>query len=102
MARVVISDLADSDTEEVLDYLSLEAGPRIAARYAEEFERLYDRLAEFHDSGSARPALGPYVRIGVVLPYIVIYEHAPDDELVIVLRIVHGHMRLSGRMLRRC
>jgi toxin ParE1/3/4 len=47
-----------------------------------------------------RPALGPDIRIGVILPYIVIYSHTETDGIVRVLRIVHGSRRVSGKLLR--
>jgi plasmid stabilization system protein ParE len=34
-----------------------------------------------------------------VSPYIVIYEHDPAGETVIVLRIVHGRRKITGDLL---
>ncbi len=99
MTRVVVASIADDDTAEILSYLAVQAGPRIAVRYARMFEGLYERLAIYPDSGPARPALGPNVRIGIVLPYIVIYEHHPGEGLVTILRIVHGSRKIAGTML---
>jgi toxin ParE1/3/4 len=75
MTRVVISTAADADTDEILAFLIRHAGLATAARYNSLFETLYDRLAVHPDSGSPRPLLGENVRIGIVPPYIVIYEH---------------------------
>jgi toxin ParE1/3/4 len=44
--------------------------------------------------------LGPNVRIGIVSPYIVIYRYAKNDDLVVVLRILHGRRKITGKMLR--
>ena len=77
----------------IIAYLAGKAGYDVAARYIASFEKLYDRLADHPDSGAPRPALGPQVRIGIVPPYIVIYEHDATDDAVIVLRIVHGRRR---------
>ncbi len=100
MASVVVSSLADADADGILEHLIGEAGPRTAARYAARFERLYDRLTTHPPLGPRRPALGALARIGIVWPYIVIYEYEPAADRVSVLRIVHGHRRISGRMLR--
>ncbi len=99
MARVVVSAPADADTAEIIAYLTAKAGYNVAARYVASFEELYDRLADHPLAGAPRPALGPNVRIGIVPPYIVIYEHAKTDGAVTILRIVHGRRRITGRLL---
>src|ERR1700674_980289 len=75
MTRVVISSVADADTAEILPYLARKAGRATAARYNTLFERLYDRLIDQPETCPPRRALGPNVRIGIVPPYIVIYDH---------------------------
>jgi toxin ParE1/3/4 len=99
MARVVISFVADADTAGILAHLTNKAGRAIAAKYNALFENLYDRLAVHPDSGPRRPLLGPHVRIGIVPPYIVIYDHEPAADLVIILRIVDGRRRITGNLL---
>jgi toxin ParE1/3/4 len=99
MARIVVSFAADADTAGILSYLTNKAGRATAAKYNALFESLYDRLALHPDSGPRRPVLGPNVRIGIVPPYIVIYDHEPAANLITVLRIVDGRRRISGRLL---
>lgn len=99
MARVVVTSPADADTADIIAYLAAKAGYNVAARYIAAFEKLYDRLADHPESGAPRPVLGPHVRIGVVSPYIVIYEHDETDDTVVVLRIVHGRRRITGKLL---
>src|SRR6266487_2736455 len=99
MARVIIASSADADTAEILTHLTSTAGWRIAAKYDELFERLYDRLTDHPAIGAPRTALGPNIRIGIVSPYIIIYLHNIDDDTVTVLRIVHGRRRISGKLL---
>jgi toxin ParE1/3/4 len=99
MARVVVSSVADADTAEILAYLARKAGRATAAKYNALFEHLYDRLTDQPDTGPPRRALGPNVRIGIVPPYIVIYDHEPAANLVTVLRIVHGRRRITGKLL---
>jgi toxin ParE1/3/4 len=101
MAHVIISSPADADTDYILADLASKAGRRVAAKYDALFENLYDRLADSPDIGPPRPSLGANVRIGIVAPYIVIYEHAPAADLVTVLRIVHGRRRITGKLLLR-
>jgi toxin ParE1/3/4 len=100
VARVVVTPSADADAAEIIADLEAKAGFVVAARYNASFERLYDILADFPGTGPPRPALGAHIRIGVVLPYIVIYSHTETDGVVRVLRIVHGSRRISGTLLR--
>ena len=98
MARVVITEPADADVQAIIAYLSREAGHRVAAKYAQEFDAAYDRLADFPGIGPRRPALGLDTRIWVVRPYVIIYEHIGDT--VTVLRILHGRRDISRRLVR--
>jgi toxin ParE1/3/4 len=99
MARVIVSFMADADTAHILTYLTSRSGRATAAKYNALFENLYDRLAVHPDSGPRRPVLGPNVRIGIVPPYIVIYDHEPAADLITVLRIVDGRRRITGNLL---
>src|SRR3954454_16608286 len=99
MARIIIAAAADADTDGILTDLATKAGRRTAAKYLDLFERLYDRLAEHPASGPRRAALGPQVRIGIIAPYIVIYDHSEADDTVTVLRVVHGRRKISGALL---
>jgi toxin ParE1/3/4 len=101
MARVIIAATADADTDGILVDLAAKGGRRLAAKYNDLFENLYDRLGDFPGSGAPRPAIGADIRIGIVSPYIVIYRHSVDNDTVTVLRIVHGRRRITGELLHR-
>jgi toxin ParE1/3/4 len=55
----------------------------------------------FPHSGAPRLGLGSDIRIGVVRPYVVIYRYLADDDIVTVLRVVHGRRRIIGSLLTR-
>ncbi len=99
MARVIVAAPADADTADIIAYIAAKAGYNVAGQYVVSFEKLYDRLAGHPGSGATRPALGPRVRIGIVSPYIVIYEHDAASDTVTILRIVHGRRRITGKLL---
>ncbi len=99
MARLVITASADADIAAIASDLATKAGAEVAVRYYAEFDRLYRRLEEFPESGAPRPALGPLVRIGVVAPYIVIYEYAEAEGVVTIMRILHGRRRITRHLL---
>ena len=99
MARVVITAPADADSTEIIRDLTAKAGELVADRYGADFDALYLRLAAFPEIGSPRPKLGRFIRVGLVSPYVVVYRHVPDDDLVAIIRIVHGRRRITRRTL---
>ncbi len=101
MARVILSLLAQADSAYIVIGLATKAGHKVAAKYASDFEALYERLAAHPESGPCRPAIGEHVRIGIVSPYVVIYEHDQASDVVTIFRIVHGRRKITGDLLRR-
>ncbi|MBI1867622.1 MAG: type II toxin-antitoxin system RelE/ParE family toxin [Methylocystis sp.] len=91
----------DADSAAIYAELDAKAGKPTVLKYRALFRRLYEHLADFPDSGPPRYNLGPKIRIGVVSPYIVIYRHVEADNTLIVLRIVHGKRKITGKMLQR-
>ena len=98
-ARIVFTESADSDSAYIYADLHGKAGTPTVVKYRALFRRLYERLADFPKSGAPRPKLGPHIRVGIVSPYIVIYRYSEADNSVIVLRIVHGRRKITGKLL---
>jgi len=98
MARVVVTEPAKRDVRRILSDLTERAGYRVATNYAADFKAAYRRLAAMPDIGSPRPALGPTTRVVIILPYLVIYEH--QDNVVTVLRVLHGKRNITRDLLR--
>jgi len=101
VARVVLTASADSDTAYILADLAAKAGASVAARYAGDFDAVYRRLEQFPGSGSPRRAYGSLLCIGVVSPYTIYHEYSEAEDVVTIMRIVHGHRRFTRRMLNR-
>ncbi|WP_442755160.1 type II toxin-antitoxin system RelE/ParE family toxin [Methylocystis sp. JAN1] len=99
MAHILVSSAADADAAAIIADLGSKAGATIAARYDADFDGLYQRLSEYPESGAPRPVLGPAVRVCVISPYVVIYQHAPRENAVIILRIVHGRRDINRKLL---
>ena len=100
MARIILTRDADADSASIIADLAEKAGARVADRYEADFDRVYDRLADYPQSGAPRPRLGEHVRICVVSPYTIFYEYAEGDDEVIIMRIAHGRRKVSRRFLR--
>ena len=99
IARVIVTDLADADTAQILDEIIREAGYRAADKFNARVEDLYDRLGSHPDSCQARPKLGANIRVGVVHPYLVIYRHAEGADTASIIRIIHGRRKITRRLL---
>lgn len=101
MARVRVSTTADADIVRILAAIAREAGGATARKFNARFEALFDTLEAFPDSCPARPALGLHIRVGVVYPYLVIHRHVPgeDDDVVGIVRILHGRRRITRKLV---
>lgn len=99
MARLRISVQAETDAAAIVAILHEQAGAQVAIRYRLEFETLFERLIMFPRSGVRRPSLGRHTRIGVVSPYVVLYEFGANDEATI-LRIVDGRRRITRNLVQ--
>jgi len=100
VASVVLTSLADADIAHIIDDLNRLAGVNVADRYDANFDILYRCLARYPDSGAPRPKLGAHVRISAVSPYVVIYEHIEDDDVVMIMRIIHGRRNITRKLVR--
>jgi toxin ParE1/3/4 len=100
MTKVVVSDAAHRDLLTILGDVAVAASEKIATFYAAEVDRFYARLALFPESGSLRRALGADARIGVVYPYVIVYDYLENEDTAIILCIVHGRRRITRRLVR--
>jgi toxin ParE1/3/4 len=101
MANLVVTDDADADLEEILSYLEREAGSRVAETYGRKIGECLTNLVAFPGIGTLRPALGPDTRIGIVRPYILIYDYAAVTDTLTLLRIVHGKRNITAQLIRQ-
>ncbi len=100
MAKVEIASTADADVEEILEYLAEKAGDPTVVKYAQDFDKLYDHLALYPESCPRRPRLAPTARIAIVSPYVVLYVYSATDDTVTIVRVVHGHRRITRKLFR--
>jgi toxin ParE1/3/4 len=99
MARVIVSEVADEDLSRISARLAHEAGSRVARKYGLRFERLFELIAQRPEICAARPRLGPFIRVGVVFPYVVIYRHIAGEDIASVLRVVDGRRNIVRSLL---
>jgi toxin ParE1/3/4 len=100
MPRVIVTPRADRDIVATLDYLTRNAGARVASKYANAIDEAIAGLEDMPGTAAPRPALGPDIRITVVWPYLIIHEHKRGDEELYVLRVVHGRRHITADILR--
>ena len=101
MTRLLVTAEAETDINDILDYLHREAGVRVAVSYGRKFAATIERLVEAPGIGAPRRALGAEVRIGIVPPYILIYEFSAADDTLTLLRVVHGKRNITRRLITR-
>jgi plasmid stabilization system protein ParE len=99
MARVVVTEAALRDEAGIVAELLTKAGYRVAEKYKVLFDRVYRLLTDHPAVGPVRPQLGSHVRIWIVAPYVLIYELSESEDVVTVLRIVHGRRKIAGSLL---
>jgi toxin ParE1/3/4 len=68
MTGLIVAADADADFNDIVAYLSREAGAGIAAQYGRRFSLTLERLLKFPQSGAPRPMLGQNVRVAIVFP----------------------------------
>jgi toxin ParE1/3/4 len=101
MTRLTVTADAETDANDILDYLEREAGPRVAGDFGRRFRIAIGRFVDLPETGPPRPALGLNVRVSIVFPYVLIYEYSRDDDAVTLLRILHGRRNITRRSLSR-
>ena len=101
MTSLVVTTDADADFDDILAYLRREAGIHLAVGYGGRFDLALQRLIKFPQSGPRRPALGKNVRIAIVPPYLLIYDYTPEDDRIILLRVLHERRNITGELVRR-
>jgi plasmid stabilization system protein ParE len=99
--RLVVTRDAENDLADLLAYLQREANSVVAEEFGRDVRATLLRLTEFPDSGAPRPEFGAYVRMSIIYPYLLFYDHPPDHPELTLLRILHGKSNLSAEILMR-
>lgn len=100
MTEVTVAPQARSDLVRIVDHLGEVASPATAIRWNARLWATIDGIAHFAGTGAPRQRLGRNIRIKVVKPYIVIYEHELGSGVAHVLRVLHGRRRITPKLLR--
>jgi plasmid stabilization system protein ParE len=101
MAEFRLSSAAQTDFDEITDYLMEVAGRTIAADYGERLRAAVNRVAESPGIGAPRQHLGPETRLIIVGRYLIFYDGGPDSDTVHVLRILHGSRNITPELIAR-
>jgi toxin ParE1/3/4 len=96
MIRPELTGEAEADLDEAWDYIARN-NPTAADRLIDAIVKTAHQLAQFPESGRARPEFGPDIRSFVVSPYVLFYR--PIEGTIQVLRVLHGR-RDIGRIMR--
>jgi toxin ParE1/3/4 len=101
VTRLVVSRDAEKDLATILAYLKDEANAIVAEEFGHDLRRTLLRLLQFPESGALRPELGPHMRLAIVYPYLLLYDHAASQVELTLLRILHGKSNITAEILMR-
>jgi toxin ParE1/3/4 len=92
MLPIIRTAQAESDLEDILDYLD-QRNPQAAERFAAAVDGRCAQLSHLPEIGRARQELGPGLRSLVIEQYLLFYRITPIA--IEVLRILHGARDLN-------
>ncbi len=91
--KVQLAAIADVDLEDIGDHIALQS-PSRAVTFIRELRVRAHRIGDFPHAGPPRFHWGADVRIAIHGPYLLVYR--VRDEMVQVLRVVHGARNLNA------
>ena len=91
--RVVLSNQAEIDLEEIGDYIASDS-PARALSFVRELRVHFQQIAKAPLAYAQRPELGDGVRACTHGNYLILF--IPDEDEVLVARVVHGRRDLAG------
>jgi toxin ParE1/3/4 len=91
--RVVLSNQAEIDLEEIADYIAAD-NPARAVSFVRELCDHFERIAQTPLAYPQRPELGDGVRCCTHGNYLILF--IPDEGEVFVARVVHGRRDLGS------
>jgi addiction module RelE/StbE family toxin len=96
MAKLVWSERAATDIEDIYDYIAKDS-PTYAQYQTEHIVTAVERLEQFPESGRHLPEF-PHLphREVIVGRYRVIYRYEPQREAVYLVTVVHGSRLLQS------
>jgi toxin ParE1/3/4 len=95
--RVVFSELAARQLDELYEFIAAQAHPDVAMGYIERIESFCRGLETFPERGTARPELRPGLRtLGFERRATVAF--AVTDDRVVILQILYGGQDVAGRL----
>ena len=90
--RVVLSNQAEIDLEEIGDYIA-EDNPVRAVSFVREMREHFQQIAKAPLAYTQRPELGDGVRSCTHGNYLILF--IPDEREILVARVVHGRRDLG-------
>ncbi len=93
MKAIVLRRSADRDLDDIYDWIAAD-DPVAAERHIRRIVAAAERLADFPETGRARPEIGEGARSVTVGRYLLLYRI--ERECVDIVRIVHGAREVAG------
>ena len=97
--RIVYTAPASRDLDEIDDYLTTVAGPVVAERLVEEIIAAAETLGVMPTRQRERAKLGQGLRSIPVRNHMIFYR--VDDDVVSILRVIHGSRDITEKLFSR-
>ena len=89
MKRVVVTEPAERDLNQIKTYLGDKAGPRVTRRVMKDIRRAFAMIGRRPGVGHVRDDLTSRpVRFWPIYSYLIVYD--PETKPVHVIRVLHG------------
>lgn len=97
MPRIVLSNLADSDLDEIWTYVDAD-NPIAAENLLRSITKKFELLANHKGIGTPRPKIDDSIRVFPVGRYLILFRRLDDG--IEVVRVVHGARDVTKLKLR--
>jgi toxin ParE1/3/4 len=97
MPRILRSSQSREDYRSIYDYVSNDS-PQNAEMLIRLFDQKLELLASHNTMGRVRPDLAPNLRCWLVHRFILFYR--PIEDGIILVRVLHSSMDISGKHFR--
>jgi toxin ParE1/3/4 len=94
--RIIFTEAASRDLDEIGDYLEAMAGSEVAERFVEEVIETAETLRTIPVRQHERRELGAGLRSIRVRSYMIFYR--VDGDAVSILRVLHGSRNITSKL----
>jgi toxin ParE1/3/4 len=102
MAQVIVSPQAEQDLAQIVDEISVKAGPAVADKLFDRIIAIVEKLGVVPGaSGRPIPALGRDIRCHPIGSYNVYLRYDEATDALFVVRVLHGRRNITSALFKK-